>query len=87
MIFVYSGQNIFGKDKVINRLLKEQEINKALAVYIGDETRDVEAAQKLGMKVIAVTWGFNSKKVLQTLNPDAIVEKPQDLIRWFDKYV
>ena len=53
--FVYSGRNIFGRHKIINRLLKNHKISKKNAVYIGDETRDIEAAKRVGIPVVAVS--------------------------------
>jgi len=41
---------------------------------VGDETRDIEAAKAAGFQSVAVTWGYNSKKVLENARPDFIVE-------------
>ena len=58
--FIYSSST-FGKHKVINRWLKREHINPEQVVYVGDEVRDIDAARKTGIKVIAVSWGFNSQ--------------------------
>ncbi|PPS45340.1 HAD-IA family hydrolase [Chroococcidiopsis sp. TS-821] len=78
--FVYSGTTLFGKSKIINRLIKQKEISRDQIIYVGDETRDIEAARKSNVKAIAVTWGFNSAEVLAQQNPDFIVSQPQELI-------
>lgn len=77
--FIYSGTT-FGKSKVINKLLKQENINPEEVIYVGDETRDIEAARKSNIKAIAVTWGFNSKQVLAEQSPDFLIHKPNDLI-------
>jgi HAD superfamily hydrolase (TIGR01509 family) len=77
--FIYSSTT-FGKHKVINRWLNKQNINPEKVVYVGDEIRDIEAARKTRIKVIAVCWGFNSREALATHNPDFLMEKPQELI-------
>ena len=77
--FIYSGTT-FGKHKVINRWLKRQHINPEQVVYVGDEVRDIDAAKKTGIKVIAVGWGFNSLSALAAHNPDFLIERPQELI-------
>jgi phosphoglycolate phosphatase len=77
--FIYSGTT-FGKHKVINRWLKKQNINPAKVIYVGDEIRDIEAARKTSIKVIAVSWGFNSQSALAAHNPDFLIESPQELI-------
>jgi phosphoglycolate phosphatase-like HAD superfamily hydrolase len=48
----------------------------------GDETRDIIAAKKAGVHVIAVTWGFNSKDILSTLEPDCIVDSPEEIVQF-----
>jgi phosphoglycolate phosphatase-like HAD superfamily hydrolase len=77
--FIYSGTT-FGKSKVINKLLKQENINPEEVIYVGDETRDIEAARKSNIKAIAVTWGFNSKQVLAEQSPDFLIHQPNDLI-------
>lgn len=77
--FIYSGTT-FGKSKVINKLLKQEDINPEEVIYVGDETRDIEAARKSNIKAIAVTWGFNSRQVLAEQSPDFLIHKPNDLI-------
>jgi HAD superfamily hydrolase (TIGR01549 family) len=77
--FIYSGTT-FGKSKVINKLLKQENISPEEVIYVGDETRDIEAARKSNVKAIAVTWGFNSKQVLAEQSPDFLIHKPNDLI-------
>ena len=77
--FIYSGST-FGKHKVINRWLKREHINAEEVVYVGDEIRDIDAAKKTGIKVIAVSWGFNSHSALAAQNPDFLIEHPQELI-------
>ena len=84
--FVYSGKNLFGKDKVINRLLKDQGITKDVVIYVGDETRDIEAAKKVGISSLAVTWGFNTKEILAGSAPNQIVDDPEKLLEFLLKF-
>lgn len=78
--FVYSGRTIFGKNKVITNLIKQENLNPETVIYVGDEVRDIEAAKKSQIKAIAVTWGFNSKEVLAKYDPDFLIESPNELI-------
>lgn len=77
---VYSDNSFFGKYKVINRFLKKFNIAQKDAIYIGDEIRDIEASYKSGIQVIAVTWGFNSKEILEQYKPDFLVSTPAELL-------
>jgi len=77
--FIYSGST-FGKHKVINKWLKIENINPEEVIYVGDEIRDIDAAKKTGIKVIAVGWGFNSPQALAAQNPNFLIQHPQELI-------
>jgi phosphoglycolate phosphatase-like HAD superfamily hydrolase len=78
--FIHAGSTLFGKNKAIKSFLKKEGISSEQVIYVGDETRDIEAAKKVKIKVIAVSWGFNSKAVLAKQNPDLAIDKPQDLM-------
>lgn len=78
--FIYSGTTLLGKSKVLNSFLKKQRLKPEEIVYVGDETRDIDAAKKSHVKVIAVSWGFNSQKVLAEHNPDFLIERPDELV-------
>ena len=67
---------ILGKEKEIKKLKKKGGI----FIYIGDETRDIRAGKKAGVRTIAVPWGLSSKKALLRARPDLLVEKPHDLL-------
>ncbi|MFH1823814.1 MAG: HAD-IA family hydrolase [Candidatus Firestonebacteria bacterium] len=78
--FIYSESSIFGKSKVITGLLKNQNLKSEQVVYIGDETRDIDAAKRTKINIIAVSWGLNSKQILKELKPDFLISKPQELM-------
>jgi len=67
--FVYSGRNIFGKDKLLRKLLKYENLEAAEVIYVGDEVRDIEACQKVGIEIISVNWGYNNPEALSGLQP------------------
>jgi HAD superfamily hydrolase (TIGR01509 family) len=79
--FVESGLTLFGKDKVLQRVVKQQRLNPADMIYVGDETRDIEAARKMGIQIISVTWGFNSEQALAAENPDFLIHQPEELLQ------
>lgn len=78
--YIYSGSTIFGKDKVINKFIRQENIEIKDVIYVGDETRDIESAKKSQVTAIAVSWGFNTKEVLIKQNPDYLIEQPSELI-------
>jgi len=83
--FIYSSKNIFGKAHVMKRLLSEQKISKADAIYVGDETRDIEATKKIHLPMLAVTWGYNSKAALEALEPDLMADDPSEILACLEK--
>jgi len=79
--FIYSGNTLFGKHKVIEQVLQAYQLAPAEVVYVGDETRDILAARHSQIKVIAVGWGFNSPEVLMQHHPHAFITHPQELFK------
>jgi len=82
---IYGSVGLFGKAPALRRLLRDQHLEPAGAVYIGDELRDVQAAQSLKLPVIAVTWGFARPASLAALHPTGLAAQPADLIRILDE--
>ncbi|MDQ3098627.1 MAG: HAD-IA family hydrolase [bacterium] len=77
--FIYVEKNLFGKARVLKNLMKRKEFDPNYVVYVGDETRDIEAAKKAGIKIISVDWGFNAVEALEKLSPDYLISKPEEL--------
>ncbi|OKH40249.1 carotenoid oxygenase [Calothrix sp. HK-06] len=78
--FVYSGVTIFGKTTIINNVLRQKQIKTQEVIYVGDETRDIEASKRANIKVVAVTWGFNSPEALARQKPNFLINHPSELI-------
>ena len=69
-----------------HRITQEQLVIKALRLNPGivsvAEMRDVEASQRAGVRVAAVTWGFNSTCSLEALKPDLMFGRAEDLVEY-----
>ncbi|MGG1553844.1 HAD-IA family hydrolase [Paenibacillus ferrarius] len=78
---VISAKPIFGKHHAIRKVMKEWGTAPSRMVYVGDELRDIEACKKLGVPIIAVTWGYDSPRLLLSGRPDYLVHSPQELQR------
>ncbi len=79
--FIQAESSYFGKKNMLKNIIKLSNINKSKAFYVGDETRDIEAAKKNDIFSIAVTWGFNSEKILLEYQPHYLIHKPEDLLK------
>jgi len=77
--FVYSGRSFLGKEKVIRKMIIREQLPSGRIVYVGDETRDIEACRAAGIPVIAVSWGLNRRELLASLLPDQIADRPEEL--------
>ncbi|OGM28059.1 hypothetical protein A2962_05585 [Candidatus Woesebacteria bacterium RIFCSPLOWO2_01_FULL_39_61] len=78
--FVHSEKVVFGTDKCLRKVIAQHGLNSEETYYIGDETRDIEAAKRQRVKTIAVTWGAESKNLLRKANPDIIISEPKELL-------
>lgn len=79
--FIISYNRILGKSYQIKTLLKHEKIDKKDALYIGDEIRDIEASKKAGIRIAAVSWGFNSASRLLEYKPDFLIHNPTELLQ------
>lgn len=77
--FIYSGKSLFGKDKVMKSMLEQEKISKDEIIYVGDEIRDIEASRKVGIPIISVSWGLNTREILESFKPDLMAHTPKDL--------
>jgi len=76
---VWADVGVFSKVSTFRKLAKQEDRRVSELVSIGDETRDIEAAKKVGAIAVAVTWGFDSKELLKKTGPDFLVESPGEL--------
>ena len=78
--YIQSSTSIFGKHRIINQVIKSNQIERNNAIYVGDETRDIRSARRSQIRIAAVSWGFNSAKILQEYQPDYLVHQPSELL-------
>ena len=78
--YLYSETTIFGKNKVLKKFISQHNLTAEQVIYVGDEARDIESSKKARIKVIAVSWGFNSPAALAKHNPDFLIHHPHQLI-------
>lgn len=77
---IYSSGNFFNKDRAIAHLLRKFNLSSQEVIYIGDEIRDIIACKKNNVRVIAVSWGYDSKERLKKAGPTYIVDSPSQII-------
>jgi phosphoglycolate phosphatase len=77
--FIKSSSKLLGKSSVLRRLMREFRLKPREIFFIGDELRDIEAAQETGVHIAAVTWGYNSIQALSDAAPDYLFTKPTEI--------
>ncbi len=78
--FVRCSSKLLGKARMIRSVIRRQHVRAAEILFVGDETRDIEAAKKVGIRMAAVTWGYNSRRSLEAMKPDFVFENPGELV-------
>lgn len=84
---IYTSLSVFGKQHLFNRILKREKLRPQNVVYICDEVRDIEACKKIGIRSIAVSWGYNNEKALLGARPDALVHDSKELLASIKNYL
>ncbi|HOL17031.1 MAG TPA: HAD hydrolase-like protein [Bacillota bacterium] len=77
---VLTSSGIYGKHRVIKKLLLERGLHKKEAVYVGDELRDIVSCRKVPLAVIAVTWGYDAASLLRQGEPDFLINEPREIL-------
>jgi phosphoglycolate phosphatase len=79
--FISTTSKIWSKNTGLKKLIAQYGLDPQKVIYVGDETRDIQAAQKAGVKVAAVTWGYNTSVALKKHHPDYMIDQPSDLLK------
>lgn len=64
----------------IYEVLEQLNIPKEEAVYIGDSDVDAETAKNAGIDLIAVTWGFRNREVLEAMGAKVFAQTPKEIL-------
>lgn len=78
--FVIGGTGLFSKASALRGLIRREGIQPSDLLYVGDELRDVEAAQRVGARCAAVGWGYTALDSLAAARPDYLAGHPDELL-------
>ena len=68
------GSSLWGKAQKFAAVLRTLRQSPARTIAIGDEIRDIEAARKAGLSAGSITFGYNSRKALESHGPDFLFD-------------
>lgn len=69
-----------GKKAQALTILQKRHILPSKSWLIGDEGRDITAANVAKLKSIAVTWGYNDPDQLKAEKPNKVISKPEQIV-------
>lgn len=74
------------KHEVIEYAMKKLGLSSPDSVLmVGDRRDDVVGAKKCFMDCVGVEWGFGTKEELDAAGAVAVIQKPQELLKFFEK--
>lgn len=77
---IYGDAGFFGKARKIRKAVRRGNFTEAESLYVGDEVRDILAARGANIRVVSVSWGFDTADLLAQAKPDAIAHKRPELM-------
>ena len=77
---VQGGVGLLSKARVLKRIVQKGNLDFSQVIYVGDETRDVDASKQIGILVAAVSWGFSSRDALAAGDPAFLIDHPRQLL-------
>lgn len=82
---VLTSSKIFGKDAVLKKFMKQENLVPEQCLYVGDEVRDILACKKVRVPFMWVSWGVDSYELIVKEKPDYIVHTPAEIIQTLTK--
>lgn len=77
---IQGGVGLLSKARVLRRIIRQEDFDFSQVIYVGDETRDIDASKQVGVLVAAVTWGFSAREALAAQSPTFLIDHPRQLI-------
>ncbi|WP_242139549.1 HAD hydrolase-like protein [Sphingomonas sp. TREG-RG-20F-R18-01] len=75
------GASLFGKARCYRRVIRQSRVMVSDVLSIGDETRDIQAAHKVGIASGAVLWGYAHPDALVEMRPDLVFATPEQIVQ------
>jgi phosphoglycolate phosphatase len=76
--------SLFGKSKALKKMLSLSGVENSETLAIGDEIRDLDAANKVNIPFGAVSWGFATAEAMNSRNPRFTFTQPAQILELID---
>ena len=83
---IYGGIGLFGKSRALRAILRRNHFSPTDVIYVGDESRDIEACKRVGVPCVAVAWGYNAPEVLAEHAPMVVVRTTDQLRKVLEEW-
>jgi len=71
--------SILGREAGQKDVLIEASATNGMNWFVTDTARDIQRCNKYGVRVIAVTWGYDPDDILRAVKPEILVSSPREL--------
>lgn len=73
---------VFGvhdKEEPVREIVESGKLEKGGTIFVGDSNHEIDVGKKVGIRTVAVTWGFTSENKLRSHHPDFVVHSAGEL--------
>lgn len=70
----------------VNYILDELKLQPEDILYVGDTATDMQTGKRAGAFTIGVLWGFREREELEANHADAIIESPEEIMRYLIQF-
>ena len=75
-----SSATMFGKESKMKKIMRREKLSNSEVLYVGDEIRDIHAANRAGVDVVSVAWGYNTVETLRKNKPQYLIFEANELL-------
>lgn len=75
-----SSSSMFGKESTMKKMIRKEKLKNSEVLYVGDEIRDIHAANRAGIDVASVGWGYNTVESLRKNKPQYLIFETSELL-------
>jgi phosphoglycolate phosphatase len=68
------------KSDLVRRALSENGLLLGESAIIGDRHHDIDAGREVGIKTVAVQWGYGTVEELTAAGPDYLLHSPSEVL-------
>jgi phosphoglycolate phosphatase len=79
---ILGREDSLSKEIKFNKILSKFNLKVNDCIFVTDTSGDILELKKVGIKTIAVSWGFHKKETLKKAKPFAIISSPRELLNY-----